>query len=61
MKMDRTCQVISISYVCLIVFILIELSEAKYSNQLNRQRRYLSFGNISRFFVSMNKLETTLK
>ncbi|XP_023936326.2 uncharacterized protein LOC112044652 [Bicyclus anynana] len=52
--MDRTCKVIIVCYVCCIIILLFEFGEANQSKYIDRQRRYLSFGNFSKFFVRLN-------
>ncbi|XP_045775567.1 uncharacterized protein LOC123874335 [Maniola jurtina] len=52
--MNRTFEVIIVCYVCFIVFIFIDFGEANQTQKLSRPRRYLSFQNISRFFVRLN-------
>ncbi|XP_026325764.1 uncharacterized protein LOC113234622 [Hyposmocoma kahamanoa] len=51
--MIRLYQVIFICYVSLIVFLLIDLSEAK-DKVSHRQKRFLSFENVTHFFLRLN-------
>lgn len=50
--MIRVYQVILICYISLVVFLLMDLSEAK-DKVRHRQKRFLAFENITRFFVSI--------
>ncbi|XP_059062263.1 uncharacterized protein LOC131855068 [Achroia grisella] len=46
-------QVVIICYVCLIMFLLFEYSDAN-KNEVSRPKRYLAFRNITHFFMRLN-------
>lgn len=54
--MERLFHLVLICYICLIVFILIDMGDANETPAKSthlRQRRYLSFKNKTKFFVSI--------
>ncbi|KAH9629745.1 hypothetical protein HF086_009872 [Spodoptera exigua] len=51
--MNKFIPVLLLCYICVVAFIVIDVSEANDTKVLHRNRRYLSFLNMTRFYVSI--------
>ncbi|CAH2087609.1 unnamed protein product [Euphydryas editha] len=52
--MDRLHQLIILIYVTFIIFLFIQFGESSDQSKVYRQKRYLSFQNVSHFFIRLN-------
>ncbi|XP_022824826.1 uncharacterized protein LOC111355276 [Spodoptera litura] len=52
--MNKFIPVLLLCYICVVAFIIIDVSEANDTKVLQRNRRYLSFLNMTRFYLKFN-------